>query len=487
MKIKKLIIHRGILEPIQISFDKYTVITSDENAKGKTTLIRFLLHSFGYKIPSTKKVDMTEHITILEIENSQGLLSLEREGENLTITFGDGTSKHFNLNSDDNRLLVQSIVFESNNFDFLNNLLMVMYIDQDRGWTLLNRGKAIGNNRFDINDFVAAISGINVGEINNKLKNVDNEIKKYRALRNMVSIKESFEYEKSQDEQQGVEERNRLLTIKTELKIRIDKISNHIKTLESIYKGNANMVEYIASYNLLIRHRSGESFVLMPDDIVDFDINQNILDYQIKNEYLKIERLNQELIEINSKLREYDQLFNVQESTSEIINSVITSNIDVISIDRIITSLGKEKKSLNKQKNETIVHRSDVINKITNNIINFSKEVGVYENLIAKEKNLLFTSNLKQYSGSILHKIVFVFRLALNIAASEKIGIDLPFIFDSPGAAELTIDNIKQLILLAKNNLKTHQIIISTIHKDILKLFKENTNNVHLDKLLLDI
>jgi hypothetical protein len=58
---------------------------------------------------------------------------------------------------------------------------MIIYIDQDKGWTLLNRGKCIGNNRFDVNDFIASLSGIDVERINLEIKNIDTEIKKYQA------------------------------------------------------------------------------------------------------------------------------------------------------------------------------------------------------------------------------------------------------------------------------------------------------------------
>lgn len=72
MMIKKIIINSGLLKATEISFDKNTIITSDENSKGKTTLLRFILYGMGYKIPSTKNVDMNEYIISLFIENNNG-------------------------------------------------------------------------------------------------------------------------------------------------------------------------------------------------------------------------------------------------------------------------------------------------------------------------------------------------------------------------------------------------------------------------------
>ena len=47
--------------------------------KEKTTLVRFLLHSLGYKIPSTKKVNLMEHETILQFKNDKSLLVVKRD------------------------------------------------------------------------------------------------------------------------------------------------------------------------------------------------------------------------------------------------------------------------------------------------------------------------------------------------------------------------------------------------------------------------
>jgi len=116
----------------------------------------------------------------------------------------------------------------------------------------------------------------------------------------------------------------------------------------------------------------------------------------------------------------------------------------------------------------------------------FTRQLGVYEEFIGTENNYLFTSNLKAYSGSILHKIVFSYRLAFNIVASEVLGVSMPLIIDSPGSAELTMDSIKAIINLAKNNLTTSQIIISTIYSEVADLFETDIKNIHLNKMLLD-
>lgn len=487
MRINKLSISRGVFTPLEIIFENNTIITSDENAKGKTTLLRFVLHALGYKIPSTKKVNMRRHKTVIEVVNSKKTMTITRNGESLEIKYLDGQTQEFDLNDDKNRLIVQSIIFDTKNYDLLRNLLMTMYIDQDKGWTLLNRGKAIGNNRFDVNDFIASLSGIDVGRINLEIKNIDNEIKKYSSIKKIITLKDEFKpVDNKHDNQSDVEEKNKLLAEKTELLNKKSQIERKIQSLEKIYNNNQELVNYLISYNFVIQHKNSEEFILSPDDIVDFDANQNILEFQMKTEYLYLDEIKKEIVDLDSKLKVYAQLFDIEQNTSHIINSIMVTDVDSISIDRVISSLGKQKSILKKEKKETVSLTNELIGKTMKLVEKFTRRLGVYEEFIGTENNYLFTSNLKVYSGSILHKIVFSYRLAFNIVASEVIGVSLPLIIDSPGSAELTMDSIREIISLAKDNFSDSQLIISTIYKDVVNIFDENLINIHLDKMLLD-
>ena len=54
----------------------------------------------------------------------------------------------------------------------------------------------------------------------------------------------------------------------------------------------------------------------------------------------------------------------------------------------------------------------------------------------------LFTSNLKELSGAVLHKTVFSFRLAYIIELEKALGIELPILLDSPKGKEVDDINI---------------------------------------------
>jgi hypothetical protein len=192
MKINKLIIKNGIFEPTTIIFEKHTLITSDKNSRGKTSLIRYILFSLGYKIPSTKRLRMEENGTTVYLSISYSNLIIKRDKDKMSLEFEDGTTLDFDLTLDKDRQTVHSIIFETENISLLNNLLMIYYIDQDKGWTLLNRGKCIGNNRFDINDFIASLNGIDSMNINNEIDSIEKEIKKYSSLKKIIMLKDDF-------------------------------------------------------------------------------------------------------------------------------------------------------------------------------------------------------------------------------------------------------------------------------------------------------
>ncbi len=47
-----------------------------------------------------------------------------------------------------------TFLFGIYNAEILANLLGIIYFDQEKGWTLLNRGTIIGTNRFSIEGFL---------------------------------------------------------------------------------------------------------------------------------------------------------------------------------------------------------------------------------------------------------------------------------------------------------------------------------------------
>ena len=75
----------------------------------------------------------------------------------------------------------------------------------------------------------------------------------------------------------------------------------------------------------------------------------------------------------------------------------------------------------------------------------------------------LFTNNLKELSGAILHKTVFAFRMAYILEIEKVLGIKLPIILDSPSGKEVDQANIQTMINILKEDFQDNQIIIASI------------------------
>ena len=139
MNFKSLEIISGY-ETKKFEFGKKTEIYSNVNSVGKSTLLRLLFYSMGYSIPSTKKIRFSKLQTKLIIETDQ-LIILWRNNNNIKIEMG-GETESLELPRDLYYILGK--IFKTSNINVLESLLGCIYLDQDKGWTLLNRGTVIG-------------------------------------------------------------------------------------------------------------------------------------------------------------------------------------------------------------------------------------------------------------------------------------------------------------------------------------------------------
>ena len=158
MIIKSIRITEGLFSRFIEFSDNANLIHSKQNSKGKTTLLRFLLYSLGYNIPNTRKIKFER----CEVET---MLFAEKIGD---ATLSRTASDHIVLSTNDERTTyvlpeqqneLHSVLFGTENADILDNLLGAFYVDQEKGWTLLNRGVAIGSIHFNIEELIRGLSG----------------------------------------------------------------------------------------------------------------------------------------------------------------------------------------------------------------------------------------------------------------------------------------------------------------------------------------
>lgn len=102
--------------------------------------------------------------------------------------------------------------------------------------------------------------------------------------------------------------------------------------------------------------------------------------------------------------------------------------------------------------------------RVYNNVLKYAIELGIGTDTTLAA-SYLFTSNLKELSGALLHKTVFAFRLAYIIEIEKFLGDKLPIILDSPSGKEVDQENIKLMMDILKRDFSDHQIIIASIYE----------------------
>ncbi len=177
MILKSIRLKEGFFErTIQFS-DYVNLIYSQNNSKGKTTLLRFILYAMGYNIPNTKniKFDQCEVELTIECEKSGVLLLTRLDLNSIEATTPTGKVTYA-LPDQQNEL--HHLLFGTRNTSILSNLLGAFYVDQEKGWTLLNRGTVIGSIRFNIEELVRGLSDIDCSDLLKKEKRISNELAK---------------------------------------------------------------------------------------------------------------------------------------------------------------------------------------------------------------------------------------------------------------------------------------------------------------------
>lgn len=174
--------------------DSANLIHSKQNSKGKTTLLRFLLYSLGYNIPNTRKIKFGR----CEVET---VICTEKMGE---VTLSRTANSHIVLSTSDERTTyvlpeqqneLHSLLFGTNNIDILENLLGAFYVDQEKGWTLLNRGVAIGSIRFSIEELIRGLSGRDCTALIQQESKPSRELGKYKQMFSVAQYQEAIETE----------------------------------------------------------------------------------------------------------------------------------------------------------------------------------------------------------------------------------------------------------------------------------------------------
>lgn len=458
MKFVTLKIKEGLFEKIYNFSDK-CLIYSDENSRGKTTLLRMLLFALGYNIPPTKKIAFSKYEFELEIFTNKKIV-LTRRNAKIQVSC-DGFNDDFILPQQEVEL--HSIIYGISNCDVVENLLGCFYLDQEKGWTLLNKGTVIGRIPFDIKSLVRGISNIDCKSELVELSNIQSQIQKYTTMLEVAKYQNSLRntnvsYDKTLTIMENLE------ASINDLKYKQTDINQKIEMYNEIIKNNRNFLEYIINSQLIVVI-DGKDYKLTKDNIKNYNDVSEFAKQKRKLLQIELKKIKIELTRLYVELDKHHSLV-----SSETILDQFNSKVSKITINEnaVLNTLDYLKRR--KRELELIVERKtkysgNAVQTIYNYVQEFAAELN-FSDYIEDENIFIFTSDLKGLSGAVLHKLVFIFKMAYIKLIEDTYGLLLPIILDSPKGKEVDSNNVKSMMKILKNHFVSHQIIIASIEDD---------------------
>ncbi len=479
MRINYLIIKQGVFKKCFDFSDGNTLIYSKDNSVGKTTLLRTLLYSLGFRIPGTKLFPIEKYEYESEVVTDSGrVVKLTRNSIDYIVRLEGEEVETYCLPEQLDQL--HAILFNTQDVNILDNILGAFYLDQEKGWTLLNRGVVIGSNHFNLEEFVQGLSGRDCGELKRQEALLLKELSKYEQISSVTKYKESLE---KVDGSLLAETQDDELDAQIELKqIELNYAKKELSRIDNVLKSNRQFKAYVNEMKLMVKTSMGEVIPVTTDNLVDFNDNIEYLIAKRRIKAVEVNRLTSLIETLKKNKKQSDTTFFTVESVADAFDTMVQKfPYGYLKIEQIKTGLQKQLKDVRKLISQRTSYNNEVLNSLYRNVIKYASELEVGDGGSMK-LNYLFTSNLKVLSGALLHKTVFAFRLAYILEIKKILGVTLPIIMDSPSGKEVNSSNITLMINILKRDFSDHQIIISSIYEYDLP----NLHKIELEGKLLE-
>lgn len=460
MKFKSIFIKEGMFSKTFSFSDKLNLVYSEFNSAGKTTLLRIMLYALGYNIPSTRKMKFSNcEIKLIVISEAGTELEIERFKNELTVAYSTNVVRYV-LPYEHEQFL--QLLFGVSNRDVLFNLLGTFYIDQEKGWTLLNKGYVIGHIYFDLRSLVRGLINKNCEDMEESVAAIESELKKYKEMQSLAEYQKQIHALKGKiitSENAAAEDQ--LATLQFDR----NQLNEEYNQLNRLIAEQASFVKYIEKMHLVIETSWGDVAVNRDNikgfrDINSFAITRKAL---LLSELKKIEK---KIADLEASIHKENRLDDIKTMIQIFDERVVNIPLNEIAINNVINDLQIKKKALKSQIEEATMSDIDFINSFYQYAYGYLCEFGI-EEYADEAASYLFTDDLKSLSGAILQLTVFSFKLAYVAVVKKVTGICLPLIIDSPRGRELDSNNIQKIIAVLKRDYVKHQIIIASIYKDL--------------------
>ena len=447
-----------------LSFSLKTIINSSKNSVGKSTILRILFYGLGYPIPSTYKLKFKNlkiwttferDGSIYEAYRYSDYLELKKDGEIFyTDPIGANLTEWY------------SLIWGIYSLPTLENLIGAIYLEQDKGWTLLNRGKVIGNISFNVRDLLIGLSSKNnelIGMIDeqNNLRKIHDETKAILKLEEFTRDSNEINDAVSKVNEDDLKEYKNVKIKKQFLQNKISKLKRYIKRTD-------NLENYIYSLNLLVKNPEDEDRPIViskkKNNLINFKDTIDFLKTELVSLQWDLNEVKKSEAQLNKKLdQDVNTLFSTEDVVESSLNALGQIKINRDLIEKKQENIEHELDSLNKEINTEFNKNKEIIGETEKWIKKFARILGV-EDVIKSHTNYLLTHDIKSISGTQYYKVVFSFKMAYIKVIEKYTNVKLPVVLDSPSGREVTQANIKKVIDIVNKYFEDNQIIIASIY-----------------------
>ena len=434
------------------------LVHSDDNTVGKTTLLRLMLYALGYQIPNTKNMKFEKCITQVVLTSNGKTFHIKRENEYLLVD-DETSTEYYILPTELNQF--HAVVFGTDNNDVLNNLLGTFYMDQEKGWTLLNRGKVIGSISFSIDKLILGLSERDYQKLQSELQLLEREVKKYQQMRDIAQYQREIYEEKGDIVHDTYDE-----TLQRDLSVYmfdVEALRKELKQITDTIADNTSIRKFIEKMSLWVKAPDGTKIPVNEDTIIGLDDNN---DFLISRKHLltsQIAKLEQKIENLRSMI-----YYQSQQPTTETLIESFDKNLSQIAIDAkavtsILNELIERQTEVRRQLTELAKNNNDILEQMYSDILSYGVELGLTQ-YMSSGIGFVFTRNLKELTGATLMKMVFAFKMSYIRAVDRVLNIKLPLILDSPSGKELDQYNIQKLMDIINRDFSENQVIIASIY-----------------------
>lgn len=330
---------------------------------------------------------------------------------------------------------------------------------------------------------IRGLAGIDCAELIKKEAELSRQIDKYRQMFSVAQYRESLEMDAGNILTENYEEASKAK--ESQLIISQRALKQELVRIDHTLSDNRRFKKYVSDMKLFVEAPDGTTFPDTENNIVGLNDSVDLLIAKRKIVSSNLVNISKELQNVQKeKTKEYEQMsFTNTASQLEIFDRQIARlAINQAGIKKEISQNEKERKIARNQINIKTKDDNKIVLSITDKMLQYMVELwlGIKETI---SPAYLFTSNLKELSGAVLHKTAFAFRLAYILAVERILNIKLPIILDSPSGKEVDPQNVEIMMNILKRDFSENQLIIASIYTSDF----ENVNKIEIKDRLIEI